>query len=462
MFKDKEYLRLLFKLAIPIIIQDAIFAGLNMVDIFMIGQLGEKAIATVSLGNQFFFLLAFFLFGVGGGSGIFIAQLWGKRDNDGIHKVIGMGLSIGLSVSTIFMFGVLSFPHFAMGIYTNDTAVIQAGESYLRIVALSYVMTAVTSSYASALRNVQNTRLPMLVGIFSLSLKTSLNFLLITGQFGFPALGINGAALATTIARTMECFILVYLTYRLKTPAAARINELFQYNRQLFKKYLSVALPVVLNEVLWSLGFSTYYAIYARISTEAVAAVNISGSIENLAFVVFIGICESSGIIVGNRIGAGEKELAFTYARRIILLVFSGALVFGLVIIGLKNSLISIYNVTEASRSNINIMLIIFAFTFWIKVTNFNLIVGVFRSGGDTRFAMALDAGSVWVVGVPMAYLGAFVFKFPVYLVYLMLVSEEFVKMVVGLVRFFSKKWINDVTMKMASLDLDALPANLE
>ena len=446
MFRDKVYLRTLIRLAAPIVIQEAIFASLNLVDIFMIGQLGETAITTVSLGNQFFFLLAFFLYGVGGGSAVFTAQLWGKRDVQGIHKMMGLGLSLGLIVASLFTIGVIFFPKYAMSIYTNDQAVINAGESYLKIVGYSYIVTAITFCFSMVLRSVENTRLPMIVGVCSLVLKTLLNFLLINGRYGFTPMGIDGAALATSVTRILECIVLIYLTYRLKTPAAARLKDLVKIDKTILNKFIPVAIPVVFNEVLWALGFSAYYAIYARISTQAVAAINISASIESLAFVVFIGICESTAIMVGNRIGAGELDKAYIYARRAIVLGIFGTLLFGMGILAIKDQIISIYNITEASRQSINIILTIFAFTFWVKVSNFNLFVGVFRSGGDTRFAMFLDVSSVWLVGVPLAYLGAFVFKLPVYWVYLMIVAEEFIKFVIAMQRFFSKKWINDVT----------------
>ena len=341
-----------------------------------------------------------------------------------------------------------------MSIYTSDPAVINAGKSYLNIVGFSYLATAVTFCFAMVLRSVENTRLPMVVGVCALSLKTFLNYCLISGRLGFPALGIDGAAAATTIARILECAVLVYLTYRLKTPAAAGLREMVTIDKTLFKKFIPVALPVVINEMMWSLGFSTYYAIYARIGTDAVAVVNIAGTIETLAFVVFIGVCESTGIMVGNRIGAGEKDKAYIYAKRALILGVIGTLLFGMLILAIKGSILSIYNVSETSRRNISIILTIFALTQWIKVTDMNLIVGVMRSGGDTRFAMALDTGSVWLVGVPMAYLGALVLHLPVYWVYLMVVLEEFVKLLIGLARFLSKKWINDVTGAPMVLDL--------
>jgi putative MATE family efflux protein len=285
----------------------------------------------------------------------------------------------------------------------------------------------------------------------ALSINTVLNYLLIFGNFGFPKMGVEGAAIATLIARSLECVTLLTLTYRLRTPVAARLNELLGFNRDFILRYLKIALPVMFNEMMWSLGITVYNIVYARIGTESIAAVNISATIENMAFVLFIGISNAAAIMIGKRIGANEEDKAFIYGRRTLILGMAGAVLVGLIILVGKDAILSLYQISETARLYASLILTITSFVLWIRVSNMIMIVGIFRSGGDTRFSFVLDVGSVWLVGVPFALIGAFVFHLPVYGVVLMIMAEEVVKMLIGFWRFSSRKWINNLTQKMTT-----------
>jgi putative MATE family efflux protein len=451
MFKDSVYFKTLIRIAVPIAAQHFITSSLNVVDVVMIGQLGETAVASVGLANQVFFLLILLLFGVSSGAAMFTAQFWGKKDIESIHKVLGIGLLLGISSSLLFTLAAVLFPEFILGIYSKDPAVIALGSTYLRRVGFSYFFTSITFSFASVLRSTENVKLPMVVSIVALSINTVLNYLLIFGNFGFPELGVEGAAIATLIARSLECAALLTLTYRLRTPVAARISELLGFNRAFVQRYLKIALPVMFNEMMWSLGITIYNIIYARIGTESIAAVNISATIENMAFVLFIGVSNAAAIMIGNRIGANEEHKAFDYGRRTLIIGMAGSVLVGLAILAGKDSILALYQISETARQYASMILTIVAFTLWIRVSNMTMIVGIFRSGGDTKFSFALDVGSVWLVGIPFALIGAFVFHFPVYGVVLMIMSEEVVKMMIGFWRFFSRKWINNLAHKMTA-----------
>jgi putative MATE family efflux protein len=451
LFRDSTYFKTLLRIAVPIASQHFITSSLNAVDVIMIGQLGETAIAAVGLANQVFFLLILLLFGISSGAAMFTAQFWGKEDIESIHKVLGIGLMLGIASSLLFSFAALVFPEFILSIYSKDPAVIALGSTYLRRVALSYVFTSITFSFASVLRSTENVKLPMFVSIVALSINTVLNYLLIFGNFGFPKMGVEGAAIATLIARSLECVTLLTLTYRLRTPVAARLNELLGFNRDFILRYLKIALPVMFNEMMWSLGITVYNIVYARIGTESIAAVNISATIENMAFVLFIGISNAAAIMIGKRIGANEEDKAFIYGRRTLILGMAGAVLVGLIILVGKDAILSLYQISETARLYASLILTITSFVLWIRVSNMIMIVGIFRSGGDTRFSFVLDVGSVWLVGVPFALIGAFVFHLPVYGVVLMIMAEEVVKMLIGFWRFSSSKWINNLTQKMTT-----------
>jgi putative MATE family efflux protein len=451
MSKAPSFHRTLFFIALPIITQNFISSSLNVIDVAMLGQMGETTVAAAGLANQIFFLLIFVLFGISSGAAVFTAQLWGKRDIPAIRKVLGVCLSMGLAGGLLFTIIALFFPEAALSIYSSDQAVIQTGSNYLRIVGFSYLFTAITFSFASVLRSTGNVRLPMAVSIFSLGLKTVLNFGLIFGNFGLPQLGILGAALATSLARLVECSLLLFLAYRLRTPVAARPREIFSFNRRFVKSFLATSLPVVFNETLWAMGISTYNAVYGHIGTESIAAVNIAGTIENLAFALFIGISDACGILVGNKIGEGDEIAAYEIARRTMILSVSGAILMGGLILAGSGAILSLYKVSPAASIYASNILTVMAFAFWVRISNMTLIVGVLRSGGDTRFGFIMDAGTMWLIGVPTALLAAFVFHLEVHWVYLIIMSEELVKFFVAWWRFRSRRWIHNVTKSVAT-----------
>jgi putative MATE family efflux protein len=444
---DRLYLSALFTLALPIIIQNGISSSLNAIDVMMLGQMGEVPVAAVGLANQVFFLLSFMLFGISSGAGIFSAQYWGKNDLPGIRRVLGMALMMTCGAALFFMIAALVIPRTVLSIYTADAAVIATGTEYLRIIGWSYLLTAISFSFSATLRSTGNVRLPMVASVTAIVLKTSLSYVLIFGKFGLPAMGVEGAALATLLARAVECVLLLALTYRLKTPAAARLAEMLDIRQEFLTGFLKLALPVAVNETLWSLGISVYNLAYARIGTESIAAVNIAGTIEGLAFVIFIGISDATSILIGNKIGAGQDETAYSYGQRSLMLATLAALGVGGLILALRGPVLSLYAVSPQALEDASRILLVMGLALWVRISNMILVVGVLRSGGDTRFGLIIDTGSVWGVGVPLALLGAFVLHLPVYWVYLMVMTEEVVKYIFLLFRFFSRRWIHDVTM---------------
>jgi putative MATE family efflux protein len=450
MFRDREYLSTLIKIALPISIQNLIGTSLNAVGVLLIGQLGETSVAAVGLANQVFFLLNLMLFGIVSGSAIFTAQFWGSGDLPGIRKVVGLCLGLAVAAGVFFTVAALGFPRQILGFYTQDPAVIELGTSYLRIIGYSYLPTAITFTYAVQMRATGNVRTPMLVSAGALSLGTAINYALIFGKFGLPALGVEGAAVGTTIARLIECAAMLAVTYARRSAIAVLPADLRGLPRDFTRRYLITVLPVAANETIWALGITIYNSIYAHIGTEAIAAVNITSTIEALAFVVLIGIANATAIMIGNRIGAGEEEKAYRYAWRSLAVVVTLAVLIGAALILLAPTIISYYKISETAAVYARGVLTVLGVALVIRSSNLTIIVGILRSGGDTRFPLVLDVGTVWLVGVPMALLGAFVLHLPVYWVAAMVMTEEVVKLIGGLYRFLSRKWINNLARTMA------------
>ncbi len=445
-YHDRFFFKQLYRLAAPIALQNLLTASLGMVASVMVGQLGDAAIASVGLAGQVFFLLNLILFGIGSGSAMFTAQLWGKKDIVSLHKVLGLCLAMGIAVASFFLISCELFPTRIIGIFTVDPQVIALGSEYLRIYAVAFLFFSITSGFASVLRSVGEVKLPMLVTVSALALNIALNYILIFGALGFPAMGIRGAAISAVIARVAECLVLVLITYWKKYPVASRINELLGLNLGFFVKIFKPVFPVILNELLWSLGVTVYSVVYARIGTPSIAAMNIVATVDNLALVPFMGLSTAIAINTGHKIGAGEEDQAFRDVGRTLGLTAGIAILISAIVLLIKGPVIGLYKITPDVAIYTNRALIILACWLIVRSQNMILVVGMMRSGGDTRYSLFLDGVIMWILGVPMAVMGGFILHLPVYWVYLMVMSEELTKCILGLRRYFTRKWIHDLT----------------
>lgn len=452
-YRDPEYFRNIRRIALPIIAQQAMFSLLNMLGIIFVGQKGDASVAAVGLASQIAFLLNLVHFGIISGAAMFTAQFWGKQDIPNLRRVLGLCLMLAVAASLIFFMLAQLFPAQILRIYSKDAEVIALGTEYIRTFSWTFLFFAVTFSYALVMRSTGNVITPTMVGVGALLISTVLSYALIFGKFGLPELGIQGAAAAAVIARFLECVSLLTVTYKTKSPVAASFRELTGFDRVFFSRVIKPMLPVILNELFWALGITTYNIIYGRMGTQSFAAMNIVATIEQVAFVVFIGISNATSVLVGNRIGAGKEDEAFIYAGRSLGIGMVGGLILGLVLQLVKDPVLSLYKVSPEVIENAGYIINVVTFFLWIRVNNMTTVVGILRAGGDTRFSLFLDGIIIWLVGVPMAYLAAFVFDLPVYFVYLFAMSEEATKWVLGIQRYRSRKWINNLTVHVEGLE---------
>ena len=451
-YNDPEYFSNVRKIALPIIAQQAMFSLLNMLGVIFVGQKGDASVAAVGLAGQIAFLLNLVHFGIVSGAAMFTAQFWGKQDIPNLRRVLGLCLILAVSASLIFFALAQLFPAQVLRIYSQDAEVIALGTNYIRTFSWTFLFFAITFSYALVMRSTGNVVLPTMVGVGALLISTVLSYALIFGKFGLPELGIQGAAVAAVIARFLECVTLLTITYKTRSPVAASLRELIGFDRVFLGRVIKPMLPVILNELFWSLGITTYNIIYGRMGTQSYAAINIVSTIEQVLFVIFIGVSNATSVLVGNRIGAGKENEAYIYAGRSIGIGIVGGLFLGLVLQLVKAPILSLYKVSPEVIENAGYIINVVTFFLWIRVNNMTTVVGILRAGGDTRFSLFLDGLIIWIVGVPMAYLGAFVWDFPVYLVYLCAMSEEATKWFLGLRRYLSRKWINNLTVQVEGL----------
>ena len=451
-YRDPEYFSEVRKIAVPIIIQQLMFSGLNMLGVMLVGQKGDASVAAVGLAGQIAFLLNLVHFGIISGAAMFTAQFWGRRDVPNLRRVLGLCLMLAVSASLIFFALAQLWPSQILSIYSKDPDVIALGADYIRTFSWTFIFFAVTFSYAFVMRSTGDVKIPTTISVIALAISTFLSYSLIFGRFGLPELGIQGAAVAAVIARGLECATLLIVIYRGKTPVAASLRELTDFDVKFFSKVIRPMLPVILNELFWALGITTYNIIYGRLGTSSYAAMNIVSTIEQVAFVIFIGISNATSVLVGNRIGAGREEEAQIYAGRSIGLGIAGGLLMGLLLQLVKTPVLSLYNVSPEVIENASRVINVVTFFLWIRINNMTIVVGILRAGGDTRFSLFLDGIIIWLVGVPMAYAGAFVFDLPVYFVYLCAMSEEATKWILGVARYRSRKWINNLAAQVEGI----------
>ena len=449
--KNHNFYEEMVAIALPITLQNLIANSVNMLDTLMISSLGEKSLAAVGFANQVFFLYAVTIFGISTGASVFIAQFWGKRDGENIKKVLGLSLTLSSILGIIFTLLVILFPQSIMRIFSKDPEVIRLGMDYLGIVVFTYIITGLSFSYSVASRSIGQAKMPMVVSIISFVTNGVFNYLFIFGKFGFPKLGVKGAAYGTLIARIVEMLIILYAIYSdEENPLAGKLKELTNWNRNFIKKYLNTSYPVMINEALWSLGNVMYSVAYSKIGTEAAASVQILNTVYNLFMVLARGMANACTVMVGNKIGADEEDIAIDYANKFLKISLINGVILGGVLYFSSGVILKIFrNLSPEVYTMSKQLLTVLALFFFLKALNSTLIVGVLRGGGDTKFSMKLEMAAVWLVGVPLAFLGATVFKLPVHLVVALVYMEEVVKTSVGIPRVMSKKWVKNVIQDM-------------
>ncbi|MFO7636728.1 MAG: MATE family efflux transporter [Clostridia bacterium] len=447
--ENKGILQKLIRVGLPIAMQNLVATALNLVDNVMIGSRGEIALTAVTLSNRVFFILAITLYGVYSGMSIYTSQYWGKKDMVNIRKVMGMAMSLGFLLSFSVSILTQAFPRQIVGLFIDDPEVLAQGTDYLRIAALSYVPMAITFMFSFTSRSVHRAKIPMMTSIIALSTNTFINYLLINGNLGFPELGVKGAAIATVISRILEMILLLSIIYLAKDhPLAAKLKEMFSYGFPMFRKVFRTVLPVIINESAWSIGVSVYYVAYGFLGTASVAALQVSLTISDLFWAFLIGIGNATAVLVGNQLGAENIQKAYHTARRLIVISLYISVFLAVFYLLAGNSMASLFRLSPDSMEIARMCIIVNAFYMPVKMLAFIFIVGIFRSGGDTRFCMLLDIGAIWVVGVPLAFLCVLVFKLPVYWCLAIVFSEEILKVVISFFRFKNRKWINVLTVK--------------
>lgn len=445
---NKTFINTLFIIAIPVVIQNMISIGLNMIDTVMVSGLGENAISAVGLANRIYFIFTTICFGIYSGASIFIAQYWGAKDTTSIKKVFGIDLIIGSLLSLIFSLAVFFFRNQIMRIFIDDIYVIELGSKYLRIISFSYLLTAISFAFSFNCRAIHKLKMPTIINAVALLINTFLNWILIAGNLGFEALGVEGAAIATLIARVFEFIALIYFIYKDKThPLAGTIKELTSWDLALLKKILKTSFPVILSETAWSVGTSVYFIAYGFMGSYAIAVVQIAFNISDFFQTLFFGIGNASAVMIGNEIGKNDIDNAINYSNKFVKITLVLSIVFAFLLVVSRNFIIQFFNLEPMTSEYLSKTLIVYSLYFTPKMFSYMFICGILRAGGDTKFCMFVDIITIWGIGVPLSFISVLVLKLPIHLVIALVFSEEIIKAITVTKRYKSQKWINNLIM---------------
>lgn len=441
-YHDRTFSSTLLKIAVPIILQNLISSSLNMIDTIMIGRVGTVELAAVGVATQFFFFNIVALVGVCSGYCIFIAQYWGKQDIPSIKRYLGLIILYALGIGLLFTLAGLLFAEQIILLFNDDPEVVQLGAVYIRTLAAGTLFSGLTYAFGYASRSIENTFLPMIASTIALGANTLLNYILIFGKFGAPALGVEGAALATLFARMLEAAILLGYIYWKRMPIAIRPSD-FDLRPAFFMQDFRTVLPVMLNELCWGLATIVYTAAYGRINTDALASIQIANTVQNLFLIFGIGVSGATATMVGNTIGRGLAKRAETYAYRSILLCLVIGVLLTILILIFAPVFLWFYQLDSAQVANDALLMIrVLALSMPLKLINMTVIMGILRAGGDVVFSLLFESCTMWFIGVPLAFIGALLLQWPVYLVYALVITEEVVKFVLCLWRSFSGRWM--------------------
>lgn len=453
MRQGRGFYRNLARLALPIVLQNLITESLALADTFMVGTLGEGPLAGVALANIPVFVEQLMIFGLQSGSMVLISQFYGKGDRDSIDRVLGIGAYAAGGLTALFGCVMFFFPNWFMGLFGNDPAVVSIAARYGRIVAFSILFGGLSEVYIAAHRAMGNPKIGMYILAASMGINVCLNYVLIFGKLGLPAMGVEGAALATLIARGVQLLLALAHAvwnkrYRIQPP------RFFRPGWAMVKKYVRYATPVILNETLWGLGTALYPTIMGHMdgSQAILAAYSLAGNVQNICIVAIFAVAGSTSIIIGQAIGSGERERVRELGRvldtvAVLVGAVVGAIALPLIRFVVAPWLYPLFQLSDRAGEITTMMLTVTFVALPLRSFNTTNIVGVLRGGGDVTTAAVIDLAFLWVMAIPLSALAGLVLRLDIFWVYSVQALEQGVKSVVGWLRLRSGKWVRDVTV---------------
>ena len=444
--EKRIFYRKLWGLVFPIAIQNLMTALVSASDAFMLGFVSQTSLSAVSLATQIQFVHNLFMLALTIGATTLAAQYWGKGDTDSVEEILAIVLKISMAVSVVFFIAAMFFSGFLMRIFTNDIRLIQAGIPYLRIVSVSYLFMGFSQIYLCIMKNSGRTAKSTIYGSVAVVINIGFNVIFIFGLAGFPAMGIAGAALATTVSRALELLLTIYENMH-RSLVCVRLKYIRNSSKKLKKDFWHYTTPVLGNELVWGCGFTMFSVIMGHLGSDAVAANSVANILKNIIACVCNGIGIGAGIIVGNELGKGEMERATEYGNRLFkLAVFAGA-VSGLILL-VVSPVLRIFTGSLSAQAHSYLKNMMYICTYYMigKSVNATVIAGVFCAGGDTKFGLKCDAVTMWVILIPIGMITAFVLKLPIMVVYFIISMDEIIKLPAVYRHYKKYNWVRNLT----------------
>lgn len=452
--KNKHFYSVLIKIAIPIFFSQLLGSLLGIIDTFMVTELGDDALSAVGIGSQFLFLLNTIQFGLFSGFSIFIAQYYGSKEYNNISKVFFAIISSGLFVALIFFGLTQLIPSQIIRLFNLSESpnqnVISLGIDYLTIVGFSFITTTVSFAISMLARNVNKVLMPSIFQGIGVLINTLLNYALIGGRFGFPQLGVKGAAIATLISSFVVAVLsILYLFLSKESALKIRLSAFKEITFAFMKRLFKTSIPVLLNESLWGLGMTMYLIAYGLMGEKAVGSIYLSNQINSLFWVATIAFANASAIMLGHKLGENDLVTAKEWEKRFRKLGLMFGLILGVVLFTFAPVIVPMFGELSVEvKDMVIIILRIYAIYAPIKFLNAIIIVGSLRSGGDTKYALLAEIISLWGFGVPLAFILSYFTNLPLYTIIIFVNFEEILKLAIVYRRSHSGKWIKNLTVE--------------
>lgn len=452
--EKKQFLLYAIQLAFPIMIQNLISTLVNSADTIMLGYVSQTAMAASSLANQYTFVLFCFYYGLSAGTSVLCAQYWGKGDKQTVERILGLASRVVILISLIFFSISFFFPGAIMRLFTSSPETIHEGIRYLRVLSFSFIFMGFAQIFVSALRSVGKVVFPSVIYVVSLLVNVLLNATFIFGLFGLPKLGVIGVALGTVSARVVEAVMCIVYS-AVSRDVKIKLENLFRSSGVLFKDFIKISAPAVINDLVWGVAASTFTAILGHIGDDMVAANAVAVMVVNMGAIVCRGFANATTIIVSQTLGENRMEDTKVYASRMLRLTFVVSLLGCGVILAIRPLMLRFYSdkLTPTALSYLGILMIMTTWRLVGEAVNTCLICGCFRGGGDSKFGMILDTIFMWGVAVPLMAVAAYVLKLPPIWVYFVMTLDELEKMPFIFIHYFKHKWMKNITRDQKELE---------
>lgn len=444
--KDRSFYKTFIKLAVALMLQQAVVLSVNLADNVMLGSYSETALSGVAAVNQIQFILQQLVYGFSNGMVVLASQYWGQKKIEPIRKLLSLAFWGALAVAAVLLCLVSIFPGQAVGLFSDDPAIIREGCDYLKIVRCSYLFFAVTTVLLGAMRTVEKVRIALYVSMIALVVNCSINYILINGRFGFPEMGVRGAAIGTLTARILECIIVSFYVLKKDTLLSIRPKDLLVPDAGLCRDYIRVSLPLITSGFSWGCNTALQTVILGHMSSSAIAAHSISSTIFLFLKVASVGASSAAAVITGKTVGSGNMEKVREYTKTLQLLFICIGIVLGIALFIIRIPLLSLYSLSEETAELANIFIMIESTVLVTMSYQMCTNTGIISGGGDTRFVLIMDMIAIWGFVIPMSFACAFVWNASPVVVLLMLNSDQYLKCIPAAIYGNSYRWVKKLT----------------